>query len=175
VWIERVYPALVTLGLRPLILLLLAVVLASPRESHADIGLVVLEPIKALGLFTRVGHVGTYLSNICPDASPVRMRLCRPGERGSVLSKYSSLGGTGDYDWAIVSLDQFLHGSDSPDLAPLIATPQLHKAIQAASFERAFSAALSRTGGRRRPPGAMENGSGNPLRPNHLHPVDHGL
>jgi hypothetical protein len=34
------------------ILLFLAVVLAPARESQADIGIVGLEPIKALGLFT---------------------------------------------------------------------------------------------------------------------------
>jgi hypothetical protein len=109
---------------RQALILLLAFVLVPGRESRGDIGLVVMEPVRALGLTTRVGHAGTYLSNICPDGSPVRMRLCRPGERGSILSRYSDLGGTGDYDWAIVSLDQFLNGSDrQPVPVQLTSTP----------------------------------------------------
>ena len=127
-------------------MLTLAVLLAPAYESAADIGVVILEPINALGFFTRVGHAGTYLSNICPDGSPIRMRLCRPEERGGVVSKFSAISEEDDYDWAIVSLEQFLHGVDSPDLAPLIATPGLHTAMQASSFEAAFSAALSRKG-----------------------------
>jgi hypothetical protein len=68
--------------------------------------LIVLEPIRALGFFTRVGHAGTYLSNICPDGSPVRMRVCRPGESGGVVSKYAPLSEDEDYDWAIVPFEE---------------------------------------------------------------------
>ena len=62
------------------LVLVLGVVLGAASPSRADIGLIVLEPINALGFFTRVGHAGTYLSNICPDGSPVRMRVCLPGK-----------------------------------------------------------------------------------------------
>jgi hypothetical protein len=54
--------------------LVIGFVLATVDASRADIGVIVLEPIDALGFFTRVGHTGTYLSNVCPDASPVKMR-----------------------------------------------------------------------------------------------------
>jgi hypothetical protein len=64
------------------LLLSVALVLATAGTALADIGVVVLEPVSALGFFTRVGHTGTYLSNICPDGSPIRMRLCLPGESG---------------------------------------------------------------------------------------------
>lgn len=131
------------------------------RDSAADIGVVVLEPINALGFFTRAGHAGTYLSNICPDGSPIRMRLCRPGERGGVLAKYSSMSRETDYDWAIVSLEQFLHGVDVPDQVPLIATPALHEAIHASSFDTVFSAALTRTGDGGLPDGRWRSGLAN--------------
>jgi hypothetical protein len=52
----------------------------TPAVSRADTGVIVLEPIGALGFFTRVGHAGTYFPNICQDGSPIRMRLCVPGE-----------------------------------------------------------------------------------------------
>lgn len=55
------------------------VVLAIPGPSRGDIGVIVLEPIRALGFFTRVGPAGTYFSNICQDGSPIKMRLCLPG------------------------------------------------------------------------------------------------
>ena len=46
-----------------------SVVLAIANPVRADIGVIVAEPVSALGFFTRVGHVGTYLSRICPDGS----------------------------------------------------------------------------------------------------------
>jgi len=142
-------------------ILALTLILAPAHESAADIGVVILEPINALGFFTRVGHAGTYLSNICPDGSPIRMRLCRPGERGGVVSKYSAISEENDYDWAIVSLEQFLHGVDAPELAPLIGTPALHTAMQTASFETVFSAALDRTRDGRLPAGQWGTGLAN--------------
>ena len=60
---------------RCVVLLILSFVLATPAASRADIGVIVLEPIGALGFFTRVGHAGTYFSNICQDGSPIRMGL----------------------------------------------------------------------------------------------------
>ena len=92
------------------VLLVLGFVLASPAPSRADIGVIVLEPIGALGFFTRVGHAGTYFSNICQDGSPVRVRLCVPGESGGVVSKYAPLSEHEDYDWAIVPFEEYMHG-----------------------------------------------------------------
>jgi hypothetical protein len=59
---------------RLLLIIGLALLTASP--SRGEVGLLVLEPVDALGFFTRVGHTGTYFSNICPDGSLVQMRLC---------------------------------------------------------------------------------------------------
>jgi hypothetical protein len=41
------------------LLLVISFVLATATPSRADIGVIVLEPIGALGFFTRVGHAGT--------------------------------------------------------------------------------------------------------------------
>ena len=127
------------------LLLGIALVLATAGPSRADVGIVVLEPIGPLGFFTRVGHAGTYFSNICPDGSPIRMRLCKPGEHGGVVSKYAPLIQNEDYDWAIVPLDAFLHGLGAAELTPLIATPQLQQAVEAFDFGPLFSPALTRT------------------------------
>lgn len=125
------------------LLLVSAIVLAAASPGRADVGVVVLEPIGALGFFTRVGHAGTYFSNICPDGSPVRMRLCLPGENGGVISKYSPLSENEDYDWAIVPFEQYMHGLASADLAPMIGTPKLQSAIEQYSFGPLFSSALT--------------------------------
>lgn len=125
-----------------------------PGLARADVGLIVLEPIKTLGVLTRAGHAAIYLSRICPDGSPVRLRLCRADERGSVLSKYSSLGGDSDYDWAVVPIDRFLDGVASPGLDPLIATPALRAMLRAASFDPVFGAALARRSDGGAPDGA---------------------
>ncbi|MET0166602.1 MAG: hypothetical protein ABW318_16550 [Vicinamibacterales bacterium] len=127
------------------VLLVLSVVLATPTTSRADIGVIVLEPIGALGFFTRVGHAGTYFSNICQDGSPIRMRLCLPGESGGVVSKYSPLSEHEDYDWAIVPFEEYMHGFGSPDFAPMIGTPKLQSAIERYNFGPLFSRALKTT------------------------------
>lgn len=125
--------------------LVLGVLLATPASARADIGVIVLEPIGALGFFTRVGHAGTYFSNICQDGSPIRMRLCLPGESGGVVSKYSPLSEHEDYDWAIVPFEEYMHGLVSADLAPIIGTPKLQSAIERYNFGPLFSSDLETT------------------------------
>ena len=131
----------------PRLLLAIGLVLAMANPSRADIGVIVLEPIGALGFFTRVGHAGTYFSNICQDGSPVRMRLCLPGESGGVVSKYSPLSEHEDYDWAIVPFEEYMHGLASRDFAPMIGTPKLQSAIERYNFGPLFSGALKTSPG----------------------------
>jgi hypothetical protein len=105
------------------LVLVLAVILAPAHDSGADIGVVILEPIKALGFFTRVGYAGTFLSNICPDGSPIRVRLCRTGEREGVVSKYSSISEHDDYDWRVFTLFRQARSSLA---APAVELPAPH-------------------------------------------------
>lgn len=139
--------------IRPILFLVLGLVFATPGQSRADTGVIVLEPIRALGFFTRVGHAGIYFSNICQDGSPIRMRLCLPGERGGVVSKYAPLSEHEDYDWAIVPFEEYMHGFASSDLAPLIGTPKLQSAIERHNFGPLFSRALKTSGGGQLPEG----------------------
>jgi hypothetical protein len=124
-------------------LVVLALVVATAPPSSAEIGILILEPVGTLGFFTRVGHTATYLSNVCPDRSPVKMRLCRPGERGSVVSRYAPFSEHENYDWAIVPFDAYLHGLESPELAPLIATRKLQDVVERYNFDRLFVGALT--------------------------------
>ena len=127
------------------LVLVLSLALATANTAHADIGVIVLEPVSALGFFTRVGHAATYLSNVCPDGSPVRMRLCRPGERGGVVIRSSALSENEHYDWAIVPFEEYLHGFGTPALAPLIGTRKLQAALERYAFVSVFSRAITTT------------------------------
>lgn len=131
----------------------MTLVVAAAAPARADIGLIVQEPIGALGFFTRVGHVGVYLSRICPDASPVRMRICRPGERGGVVSRYSALSEHEDYDWAIMPFEEYMHGFGSPELAPLFGAPKLQRVIEDLNFRPLFADTLAGSGDGRPPAG----------------------
>jgi hypothetical protein len=100
-----------------------------------------------------VGHTGTYLSNICQDGSPIRMRLCLPGESGGVVSKYSPLSEYENFDWAIVPFEEYMHGLASADFAPMIGTPKLQTAIERYNFGPLFSRALKTSPGEVLPDG----------------------
>jgi hypothetical protein len=109
-----------------------ACLLLAPRAS-ADAGIVLNESLDtSVARITGSGHSAIYLSNICPDSSPVKMRLCRPGEQGSVLSNYTTLGEDQPYEWNIVPLSIYLYGVEDPSNRPLVSS----KAIKALLEER---------------------------------------
>jgi hypothetical protein len=60
--------------------------------------------------YTSAGHALLYLSGVCP-ASPIRARLCQPGEQGSVLTTYPNFREDKPYSWNIVPLSLYLDGS----------------------------------------------------------------
>jgi len=63
------------------------VCLAGAR-AHADVGVVLNESLdSSVDRITGTGHISVYFSRICPD-SPVKLRLCRSDEQGSVMSNY---------------------------------------------------------------------------------------
>lgn len=126
-WRFKILPAWATL------LFVLATAALSTTTTRADAGVVLNESLDtSVARITGSGHSAVYLSRICPDNSPVRMRLCRPGEQGSVLSNYTTLGEDQPYEWNIVPLSVYLYGVEDPDDRPLVSS----KAIKAALEER---------------------------------------
>jgi hypothetical protein len=112
--------------------LALAGLITAPA-AHADAGVVLNESLDtSVARITGSGHSAVYLSRICPNDSPVKMRLCRPGEQGSVLSNYTTLGEDQPYEWNIVPLSVYLYGVEDPGDRPLVSS----KAIKAALEER---------------------------------------
>jgi hypothetical protein len=92
--------------------------LACPR-ANASVGVVLNESLNtSVDKITGTGHSAVYFSRICPD-SPVRLRLCRPGEQGSVMSNYINIGEDQPFEWNIVSLSMYLYGVEDPRDRPV--------------------------------------------------------
>ncbi|HSY10594.1 MAG TPA: hypothetical protein VK976_00255, partial [Verrucomicrobiae bacterium] len=97
------------------ILLSLAILL-SIVPAHADIGLLLnAKPNEHLEIgfaeITGEGHSAVYLSRVCPE-TPVKLRLCRPDEPGSVIQNYVDYKEDQPYQWNVVPLSVYLYGVD---------------------------------------------------------------
>lgn len=104
--------------------------LASSRCLYADVGLLLHESVnEGISEWTNAGHAAIYFSSICP-ASPVEMRLCEPGEQGSVLSNYTDFDESQPYEWNVVPLNVFLYGVEDEKDRPLYASLALREALQ---------------------------------------------
>ena len=104
--------------------------LFAPRAS-ADAGVVLNESLDtSVARITGSGHSAIYLSRVCPDNSPVKMRLCLPGEQGSVLSNYTTLGEDQPYEWNIVPLSIYLYGVEDPHNRPLVGSKEIKGALE---------------------------------------------
>jgi hypothetical protein len=111
----------------------LAVAALLAPGARADAGVLLNESLDtSVERITGSGHSAVYLSRICPDGSPVKMRLCLLGEQGSVLSNYTTLGEDQPYEWNIVPLSVYLYGVEDPSDRPVVSS----KAIKAALEER---------------------------------------
>jgi hypothetical protein len=103
-------------------LALLLGALVTSQPSRADVGLVLNESLDtSVARITGSGHSAIYFSRICPE-TPVKLRLCRPDEQGSVMSNYTTLGEDQPFEWNIVPLSMYLYGVEDPRNRPLFAT-----------------------------------------------------
>jgi hypothetical protein len=116
----------------------LGIFLLAP-QLHADVGLLLNEPLSdGAGGWTGSGHSAVYFSRICP-ASPVELRLCQPGEQGSILTNYVNFGEDQPYEWNIVPLNIFLYGVDDARNRPLFASQNLRQKLQEHFWEESLS------------------------------------
>jgi hypothetical protein len=108
---------------------MLVVCLAGGR-AYGDVGVVLNESLDtSVARITGSGHSAVYLSNICAE-SPVKLRLCHPGELGSVISNYTTLGEDLPVEWNIVPLSIYLYGVEDPQNRPLFGSQKLKKALE---------------------------------------------
>ncbi|HSS95864.1 MAG TPA: hypothetical protein VLK33_02475 [Terriglobales bacterium] len=111
------------------------VLLASATQLHADAALLVEQPYGTFGFFNPTGHAAVYLSRVCAE-SPTKLRRCRSGELGAVISRYHKVGGR---DWIAIPLIPYLyaveHVSDIPDFADASAVAQLRNDYRQAHLQ----------------------------------------
>lgn len=116
-------------ALLPILLVGLLFTAAVPRAS-ADVGVVLNESLdESMDRITGTGHMAVYFSNICAE-SPTRLRLCAPGEPGSVMSTYINIGEDRSFEWNIVSLNIYLYGVEDPRNRPLFASFKIKQALE---------------------------------------------
>src|SRR5271168_3668910 len=93
--------------------------------ARAGVGVILNESLDtSVERITGSGHTAVYFSHICPE-SPVKLRLCLPGEEGSVMSNYINLGEDQPYEWNIVPLSIYVYGVENPRNRPLIGTDKI--------------------------------------------------
>jgi hypothetical protein len=110
--------------------LIICFALALPCAARADIGIVLNSSVGSrAGWFTSSGHSSVYLSRICAE-TPLKARMCGPGEIGSVLSAYSNFHEARPYEWNLIPVSVFLYGVDDPADRPLYGTQELLSALR---------------------------------------------
>jgi hypothetical protein len=98
--------------------------LGCPR-AYGDVGVILNESLDtSMERITGSGHTAVYFSRICPD-SPIKLRLCRPGERGSVLSNYINLGEDERFEWNIAPLTLYVYGVQDPRFRPIFGSQKV--------------------------------------------------
>ena len=119
----------ISASLLPILLVVLSISFAAPRAS-ADVGVVLNESLdESMDRITGTGHMAVYFSNICAE-SPTKLRLCGPGESGSVISTYINIGEDRSFDWNIVPLNIYLYGVEDPGTRPIFASYKIKHALE---------------------------------------------
>lgn len=108
--------------------------------ARADVGVLLNESLDTS--FARIsgsGHSAVYFSRICPE-SPIKLRLCRPDEPGSVMSNYTTLGEDQPFEWNVVPLAVYLYGVEDPQNRPLFGSQKIKHALEERYRARFLSA-----------------------------------
>ena len=112
--------------------------IACPR-AYGSVGVVLNESLdESMDRITGTGHTAVYFSGICPD-SPVRLRLCRPGELGSVMSTYINIGEDQPFGWNIVPLSVYLYGVENPRNRPIFGSNKIKHLLEERYREKYLS------------------------------------
>jgi hypothetical protein len=124
---------------RTFVLGLVLACLASCR-AYGDVGVVLNESLDtSIARITGSGHTAVYLSRICPE-SPVRLRLCRADEQGSVISNYITLGEDQPFEWNAVPLSVYVYGVENPQYRPLVGSQKIKHVLEERYREKYLSA-----------------------------------
>lgn len=83
-------------------------------RGQAQAALLLEQPYGLYGAVNPTGHNAIYLERVC-TVTPVKLRRCRPGELGSVISRYEGVDG---YDWVAMPLIPYLYSVERASQAP---------------------------------------------------------
>ena len=95
-------------------------------RARADAALLMEEPYAQFGAFNPTGHAAIYLNHVCAE-SPTRLRPCRPGEPGAVISRYHKIDG---YDWLAIPLVPYLYAVERVENVPATADAELEASLR---------------------------------------------
>lgn len=115
---------------------LLVLLFASSARAHAGATLFIESPINFLGHVSSTGHAAILIDSLCSD-DHIYIRLCRPGEPGTVVSRYKGING---YDWLAMPPGPYLFAVDSSGEIPAWAT-----AAEVGRLRDAYRAGHART------------------------------
>ena len=126
---------------RSLLLFVLTCLVAclGSSKAYGDVGVVLNESLDtSVARITGSGHTAVYFSRICPE-SPVKLRLCQPGEQGSVISNYISLGEDQPFEWNIVPLNVYVYGVENPRYRPIFGSQKIKHVLEERYREKYLS------------------------------------
>jgi len=104
--------------------------LAFSSRASADVGVLLNESLDtSVARITGSGHTAVYFSRVCAE-TPVKLRLCRDGENGSVMSNYTTLGEDQPFEWNVVPLAVYLYGVEDPANRPLFASWKIKHVLE---------------------------------------------
>ena len=95
-------------------------------RARADAALLMEEPYAEFGAFNPTGHAAIYLNHVCAE-SPTRLRPCRAGEPGAVISRYHKIDG---YDWLAIPLVPYLYAVERVEDVPSTADAALEASLR---------------------------------------------
>jgi hypothetical protein len=95
-------------------------------RARADAALLMEEPYAKFGAFNPTGHAAIYLNHVCAE-SPTRLRPCRAGEPGAVISRYHKIDG---YDWLAIPLVPYLYAVERVEDVPQTADAELEASLR---------------------------------------------
>src|ERR1700752_5393820 len=90
---------------------LTALLITCAPAARADGGIALADPTRGgVSEWTQGAHSSVYLSGVCAD-TPTKLRLCEPGEQGSILTTFPDFDEQTPYEWNAVPLSLYLYGS----------------------------------------------------------------
>jgi hypothetical protein len=93
---------------------------------------------ESMDRITGTGHTAVYFSRICAD-SPTKLRMCGPGESGSVMSTYINIGEDQPFEWNIVPLNIYLYGVEGPQNRPIFGSNKIKHLLEERYREKYLS------------------------------------